>query len=92
MNTKQLPRTSDELCEENSKLVEENTRLRKILSCVPGRIAIEAKEKAGFGTTVHVMARPSTGHPACEYRCNICGGVVHFDGTAPIAGNWGGRK
>lgn len=27
-----------------------------------------------------------------EYRCNICGGIVSFDGTAPVAGNWGGRS
>jgi len=26
-----------------------------------------------------------------EYRCNICGGLVSFDGTPPVAGNWGGR-
>lgn len=26
-----------------------------------------------------------------EHRCNICGGVVSFDGTAPVPGNWGGR-
>ena len=27
-----------------------------------------------------------------EYRCNICGGVVSFDGTPPVGGNWGGRS
>lgn len=27
-----------------------------------------------------------------DYRCNICGGVVSFDGTPPVAGNWGGRS
>ncbi len=34
---------------------------------------------------VVTMPRPSTGHPdrPCEYRCNICGGIVHYDGTAP---------
>lgn len=39
------------------------------------------------------MARPSTGHPdePTKYRCNICGGVVQYDGTAPVSGNWGGR-
>lgn len=26
-----------------------------------------------------------------EHRCNICGGVVTFDGTPPVPGNWGGR-
>lgn len=36
------------------------------------------------------MPRPSTGHPdtPVEHRCNICGGVVHFDGTPPVKGNW----
>lgn len=24
-----------------------------------------------------------------EYRCNICGGIVKFDGTPPVPGNWG---
>lgn len=27
-----------------------------------------------------------------ERRCNICGGVVSFDGTPPVPGNWGGRS
>lgn len=26
-----------------------------------------------------------------ERRCNICGGVVKFDGTPPKPGMWGGR-
>lgn len=40
------------------------------------------------------IPRPSTGHPdePTKYRCNICGGVVQYDGTSPVAGNWGGRK
>lgn len=40
------------------------------------------------------MPRPSTGHPdtPVEHRCNICGGIVHFDGTPPVAGCWGGRS
>lgn len=39
------------------------------------------------------IPRPSTGHPeaTCDRRCNICGGLVHFDGTPPVPGNWGGR-
>ena len=28
---------------------------------------------------------------ADNYRCNICGGVVEFDGTKPQPGMWGGR-
>ena len=28
---------------------------------------------------------------ADSYRCNICGGVVQFDGTKPEPGMWGGR-
>lgn len=27
-----------------------------------------------------------------EYRCNICGGIVEFDGTPPVKGNWGSGK
>lgn len=27
-----------------------------------------------------------------DYRCNICGGIVSFDGTPPVPGNWGGRS
>jgi len=47
----------------------------------------------GPSDSMGCMPRPSTGHPdvPVEHRCNICGGVVHFDGTAPVAGNWGGR-
>lgn len=26
-----------------------------------------------------------------DFRCNICGGVVMFDGTKPVPGNWGHR-
>lgn len=39
------------------------------------------------------VPRPSTVHPETpdEHRCNICGGLVHFDGTPPEPGNWGGR-
>lgn len=76
---------------EIERLQKDVTRLRKILSHVPARIALEATEKAGYGSVVRTMARPSTGHPACEHRCNICGGVVHYDGTPPVPGNWGGR-
>lgn len=39
--------------------------------------------------------RPSTGHPETptEYRCNICGGIVRYDGTKPSADYPGrGRK
>ena len=44
-------------------------------------------------TSPRCMPRPSTGHPdtPVEHRCNICGGIVHFDGTPPVAGCWGGR-
>lgn len=40
------------------------------------------------------MPRPSTGHPdtPAEHRCHICGGLVHFDGTPPVKGCWGGRE
>lgn len=39
------------------------------------------------------IPRPSTGHhdEPCKHRCKICGGVVQFDGTPPVPGNWGGR-
>jgi hypothetical protein len=41
--------------------------------------AAEQLVAGGEGT----IPRPSTGHPACEYRCGICGGLVHFDDTPP---------
>ena len=37
------------------------------------------------------MPRPDGLPAASTYRCNICGGVVAFDGTPPVPGNWGGR-
>jgi hypothetical protein len=32
---------------------------------------------------------PATG--GAEHRCNICGGVVRYDGTPPQPGCWGHR-
>lgn len=39
-------------------MLDEIERLRKILAHVPGRIAIEAKEAAGFGDTIHAKEPP----------------------------------
>lgn len=38
------------------------------------------------------MPRPGGPQEPAKYRCNICGGVVQYDGTPPVAGNWGHRK
>lgn len=38
--------------EEIRQLTEEIKKLRKILSFVPGRIAVEAKERAGYPTHI----------------------------------------
>lgn len=40
----------------------ENRRLRQILARVPARIAIEAKEKVGFGTAVVPASTPERPH------------------------------
>ncbi len=37
-------------------LEDENARLRKILAHVPGRIAMQAKEQAGFPDYIHTLA------------------------------------
>jgi hypothetical protein len=34
------------------RIAEENTRLRKIMAHVPARVAIKAKEDAGFANTI----------------------------------------
>lgn len=90
--TTQVQERLESLIEYRDEKVAECDKLRKILSFVPGRIALEATEKAGFGSAVHTMARPSTGHPPAERRCGICGGVVHFDGTAPDPACWPAGK
>ena len=41
-----------------------------------------------FQPKTPVMQRPSTGHPAAAYRCGICGGLVHYDGTPPEPDCW----
>ena len=66
-------------------MADELEKLRKILAHVPARVALKAKEEAGYGVAVKCKARPSTGHPEVptEYRCRICGGLVHYDGTPP---------
>lgn len=44
------------------ELESENERLRKILAHVPGRIAIKAKEDAGFGVQIRTMENQSDSH------------------------------
>ena len=45
-----------------------------------------------LGEKPTTMPRPSTGHPPAEYRCGICGGCVHFDGTPPNPDCWPNGK
>lgn len=57
-----------------------------LIGCLPDSIGeIERKRLAIRFTRV---IRENL--PRC-YRCNICGGLVTYDGTEPKPGCWGGR-
>jgi hypothetical protein len=45
--------------------------------------AIDRVLRIAMGEKPQTIPRPSTGHPAQKHRCNICGGIVQYDATAP---------
>lgn len=90
---------------ERCQLVARNTLLTEILrlllkqaeatsscDCSQTWVCPMCRARAALNAGKGTMPRPSTGHPPAKHRCNICGGVVHYDGTPPVPGNWGGKK
>ena len=79
-------------------LTAENAELRKLLqqcaNIIYGSVAETEEIAALLDECRTALSQWKEGSDACptvqteDRRCNICGGLVHYDGTPPVKGCW----